>query len=64
MWWPEKIRSMANLVIGIIGVGGAGQAHAKRFLLNPHISKVIGFDIKKIDFDLIKLEYDLDAFFS
>jgi predicted dehydrogenase len=37
------------LNIGIIGVGGAGRAHAFRFNRNPSVGSVFGFDIKKIN---------------
>jgi predicted dehydrogenase len=35
---------MTGLTIGIIGLGGAGRAHAQRFARNPHVGRVIGFD--------------------
>lgn len=48
--------------IGIIGVGGAGRAHAVRFLANPGVARVLGFDIKRIEFNRIPLEYDFAKF--
>jgi hypothetical protein len=37
-----------NIKVGVIGVGGAGRAHSKRFLRNNHVEEVRGFDIKTI----------------
>lgn len=34
--------------VGIIGLGGAGRAHAQRFRRNPAIRNILGFDIKDI----------------
>ena len=33
--------------IGIIGLGGAGRAHAKRFKRNKNVRSIIGFDIRQ-----------------
>lgn len=51
-----------KIKVGIIGVGGAGRAHSSRFLGNPHVSHVSGFDIKKIEFSKIPIFYDFEEF--
>lgn len=38
-----------NISVGVIGLGGAGRAHVRRLNRNPHVSKVFGYDIKKIE---------------
>lgn len=43
----NKIKRKLN--VGIIGLGGAGHAHARRLNRNPHVGKVFGYDIKKVD---------------
>jgi predicted dehydrogenase len=37
-----------NINVGIIGLGGAGRAHARRLNRNPHVGRVFGYDIKKV----------------
>lgn len=41
--------SPKGLRVGIIGLGGAGRAHARRLNRNPNVQKVFGFDIKKVN---------------
>ena len=37
------------LRIGIVGLGGAGRAHARRFRRNPEVGQIVGYDLKKTD---------------
>lgn len=37
---------MSTFDIGIIGLGGAGRAHAQRFRRNTSIGRILGYDIK------------------
>lgn len=53
---------MKKINIGIIGVGGAGRAHAKRYKKNKFVDEVRGYDIKEIDFDAINMRYDFNTF--
>lgn len=34
------------LDIGVIGLGGAGRAHVRRFLRNPGVGRIVGYDIR------------------
>lgn len=36
----------SDLIIGIVGLGGAGRAHAARFRRNPAVRKIIGYDVR------------------
>lgn len=40
---------MTKICVGIIGLGGAGRAHAMRFLQSKHVSEVRGYDTKEVD---------------
>jgi len=60
----NQVAKVNNLTIGVIGVGGAGRAHAARFMKNDNVRKVIGYDIKPINFQLIDVYYDFDKFIS
>lgn len=60
----KGVKNMKSLNIGIIGVGGAGRAHAIRFLKNNKVNKVIGYDIKKVNFSNIAVTRDFGEFIS
>ncbi len=55
---------MHDIKIGIIGIGGAGRAHAYRFLRHKSVARVIGYDIKEIDFSKIEIIKSFDEFIS
>ena len=38
---------MTKIDIGIIGLGGAGRAHAQRFRRNGSVGRILGYDIKE-----------------
>ncbi len=48
--------------IGIIGVGGAGRAHARRFRRESDINFIYGFDIKSIDSKEVEMIYSFEEF--
>lgn len=53
---------MVRLQVGIIGMGGAGRAHASRFLPHPKVTSVVGFDPKEVDFNTIEILSDFEVF--
>jgi len=55
---------MAKVNVGIIGIGGAGRAHAHRFLRNNYVASVRGYDIKNVDFDRISVSRSFSNFIS
>ncbi|HLV68848.1 MAG TPA: Gfo/Idh/MocA family oxidoreductase [Polyangiaceae bacterium] len=38
-----------SLRIGIVGLGGAGRAHAHRFRRNPAIGEIVGYDVRDVE---------------
>lgn len=52
---------MSRLRIGIIGLGGAGRAHVRRFRRNRHVSEVVGFDPRTTALPSLLLCPTLDA---
>lgn len=47
--------------VGIVGLGGAGRAHARRFRRNKSVRRIVGFDIKPVEIDGVELVGDLEA---
>lgn len=47
--------------IGIIGLGGAGRAHARRFRRNKSVRRIVGFDIKPVVVDGVEQVSDLET---
>lgn len=39
---------LKKIRVGVIGLGGAGRAHARRLNRNPHVERVFGFDPKPV----------------
>lgn len=51
------------MIIGVIGLGGAGRAHVERFQQNSLVEKVIGFDIKEVTLGFpVEIHYDFEKF--
>jgi predicted dehydrogenase len=44
-----------KLRVGLIGLGGAGRAHARRFRRNPAVGEIVGYDIKHVDLPGVRL---------
>lgn len=47
--------------IGIVGLGGAGRAHARRFRRNASVRRIVGFDIKPVEIEGVELVHDLET---
>ncbi len=37
---------MTAMIVGVVGLGGAGRAHVQRFRRNRHVGRIVGFDIR------------------
>jgi predicted dehydrogenase len=46
--------------IGIIGLGGAGRAHHRRFRTNKHIGKILAYDVKEVNLPGIERVKELE----
>jgi predicted dehydrogenase len=52
---------MSDLRVGIIGMGGAGRAHARRFARHPRVREVVAYDPKPVRYRSFESTDDLDA---
>ena len=53
-----------KLKVGVLGLGGAGRAHAQRFLRNKSVEQVFGFDIRPVDIEKLNVCESRDEFFD
>ena len=52
---------MSSLTVGIVGLGGAGRAHARRLRRNQNVGKIFGFDTKPVTDSGVEVVPTLDA---
>ena len=52
---------MSSLSIGILGLGGAGRAHARRLRRNSSVGRILGFDTKSVSDSGVEIASSLDA---
>ena len=50
--------------VGIVGLGGAGRAHARRLRRNKSVRTIVGFDIKPVDVAGVEVVDSLEALLS